>query len=133
MTDGVRVETGFVEVAGAPLVYEVAGAGPALVLLHGGLADSRMFDDQVAALARRYRVVRYELHGFGRSGMPQQPYTHHEALLGLLRHLGIDRTALLGMSLGGSIAVDFALTYPETVARSCCSRRDSAAIPRPRR
>lgn len=112
MADATPVETGFVEVSGAPLYYEVAGKGPALVLVHEGLADSHMYDDQFAALAQRYRVVRYDLHGFGRSGTPTGPYAHHEDLRALLDHLGIERTAVLGMSMGGGIAVEFALTYP---------------------
>jgi 3-oxoadipate enol-lactonase len=115
MNDAIQSDTGFVEVSGAPLYYEVAGTGPALVLLHEGIADSRMYDDQFSAFAQRYRVVRYDLHGFGRSGTPDRPYTHHEALHALLRHLSIERAALLGMSLGGSIAIDFALTYPSMV------------------
>jgi 3-oxoadipate enol-lactonase len=115
MADPIQAHTGFAEVGGAPLYYEVAGTGPALVLIHEGLADSRMYDDQFDALARRYRVVRYDLHGFGRSGTPDRAYTHHEALHGLLRHLGIDRAALLGMSLGGIVAIDFTLTYPDMV------------------
>jgi deazaflavin-dependent oxidoreductase (nitroreductase family) len=94
-----EVTTGTVEIAGAPLHYEVAGTGPALVLLHEGLADSRMYDDQFLALAERHHVVRYDLHGFGRSGVPSLPYSHHEVLRALLRHLGVDRAAVLGMSL----------------------------------
>ncbi|HEV2580269.1 MAG TPA: alpha/beta hydrolase, partial [Ktedonobacteraceae bacterium] len=107
--------TGFVEIYGAPLYYEVAGDGPALVLIHEGIADSRMYDDQFDAFAQQYRVVRYDLHGFGKSGAPEQAYTHHGALHGLLRHLGIERAALMGMSLGGITALDFALSYPEMV------------------
>jgi pimeloyl-ACP methyl ester carboxylesterase len=112
-------DTGFIEVFGAPLYYEVAGAGPALVLLHEGIADLRMYDDQFDAFARRYRVVRYDLHGFGRSGTPGQAFSHHEALRGLLDHLGIQRAALLGMSLGGTVAIDFTLTYPNRVGALC--------------
>ncbi len=104
-----------IEVGGAPLSYEVVGTGPALVLLHEGIADSRMYDDQVDALARQYRVVRYDQHGFGRSGTPTRAYAHHEDLHALLRHLGIDRVALLGMSQGAAIALDFTLTYPARV------------------
>jgi pimeloyl-ACP methyl ester carboxylesterase len=115
MSDAIQSDTGFVEVSGAPLYYEIAGTGPALALLHEGIADSRMYDDQFSALAQRHRVVRYDLHGFGRSGTPDRPYTHHEALHALLRHLSIEQAALLGMSLGGSIAIDFALTYPSMV------------------
>jgi pimeloyl-ACP methyl ester carboxylesterase len=65
MTDEIRTNAGFVEVRGAPLYYEDAGTGSALVLIHEGIADSRMYDDQFDALARHYRVVRYDLHGFG--------------------------------------------------------------------
>ncbi len=115
MTHATPEETGFVEVSGAPLYYEVAGDGPVLVLIHEGLADSRMYDDQFRVFAQRYRVVRYDLHGFGRSGTPTQPYTHSEDLGTLLDHLGIERAALLGMSLGGGIALDFAVTYPARV------------------
>src|SRR5215472_17690956 len=108
-----HTETGFVEVSGAPLYYEVAGIGSVLVLLHEGLVDSRMYDDQFGVLAQHRRVVRYDLHGFGRSGAPSQAYSHHEALRQLLDALGIERAAVLGMSMGSGIAIDFALTYPE--------------------
>lgn len=113
---GVHVpEQGFVEICGAPLYYEVAGAGPPLVLLHEGFADSRMFDEQVAAFAAHHRVIRYDRHGCGRSGVPAAPYTHHDALRALLRHLGVERTALLGLSAGGGIAIDATLAEPALV------------------
>ena len=116
MADAIGTETGFAGVAaGASLYYEMAGTGPALVLLHEGIADSRMYDDQFGAFARHYRVVRYDLPGFGRSGAPDRAYTQHEVLHSLLRHLDIERTALLGMSIGGAIAIDFTLTYPDMV------------------
>jgi pimeloyl-ACP methyl ester carboxylesterase len=85
------------------------------VLIHEGLADSRMYDDQFDVLARSCRVVRYDLHGFGRSGMPVRAYSHHGALRDLLDHLRIERAAILGMSQGGAVAIDFALTYPAMV------------------
>ncbi len=116
MADTTEVQSGGVEVAGAPLHYEVAGTGSALVLLHEGLADSRMYDEQFAALAQQHRVVRYDLHGFGQSGTPTQAYSHHAVLHALLQHLGISCTALLGMSMGGGIAIDFTLSYPEMVS-----------------
>jgi len=100
---------------GAPLYSVGAGAGHPLVLLHEGFADSRMFDDQIAALTTRYRVIRYDRHGSGRSGVPTVPYTHHDALRDLLRHLGVEQTSLLGMSTGGAVAIDFILAYPEMV------------------
>ncbi len=85
------------------------------MLIHAGLADCRMFDDQFGALSRHCQVLRYDMHGFGRSSWPDQPYTHHDALHELLDQLGIERVSLLGMSLGGGVALDFTLTYPGSV------------------
>ena len=115
MTEAQRVDTGVAEVSGAPLYYETAGVGHPLVLIHEGIADSRMFDDQFGAFAQHYRVIRYDVHGFGKSGIPAGPFSGHEALHDLLRVLGVERMYLLGMSLGGRIAIDFALTYPTMV------------------
>ena len=105
-----------IEVFGVPVFYEDSGEGSPVVLIHEGIGDSRMFAPQMAALAARHRVVRYDLPGYGRSGKPQMPYTNHEALDALLQHLDIKRTAILGMSMGGNIALDYALTYPEKVS-----------------
>jgi 3-oxoadipate enol-lactonase len=110
-----RRETGFAEVNGARLYYEVAGVGHPLVLLHAGIADCRMWDEQVDAFAERHRVVRYDLRGFGRSDMPPGPFAHHDDLRGLLRALGVARAHVLGLSLGGGVALAFALAYPEAV------------------
>jgi pimeloyl-ACP methyl ester carboxylesterase len=116
MNTEIQHRTGVVDAGGAPLSFEIAGTGPPLVLIHEGLADSRMYDDQFDALAAHHRVVRYDLHGFGRSGTPVQAYSHHAALRDLLDHLGIERSAILGMSQGGAVAIDFALTYPTMVS-----------------
>jgi pimeloyl-ACP methyl ester carboxylesterase len=115
MNGGIQIEAGYADIFGAPLYYEIAGSGPALVLLHEGFADSRMYDDQVAAFAAHHRVIRYDRHGSGRSGVPTVPYTDHHALHDLLRHLGVERAILLGMSAGGGVALDAALAYPGMV------------------
>ena len=115
MGDTANVKSGFFRVRGGNIRYELAGDGPTLVLIHTGLADSRMFDPQFHVLARSCQVLRYDLHGFGRSSWPDEPYTHHEALHDLLDHLGIQHAALLGASLGGAVALDFVLTYPDMV------------------
>ena len=105
-----------IEVFGVPLYYEVSGEGSPVVLIHEGIGDSRMFAPQMAALSARHQVVRYDLPGYGRSGKPQTPYTHHEALDALLQHLDIKQTSILGMSMGSNIALDYALTYPANVS-----------------
>ncbi len=116
---GVRAggrETGFAEANGARLYYEVAGEGPPLVLVHAGIADSRMWDEQFDAFAGRHRVIRYDLRGFGRSTMVPGPFAHRRDLHALLGFLGVERAALLGCSKGGATAIDFALEHPELVA-----------------
>ena len=115
MSQDVNSTTGFVRVCGGNLRYEMAGEGPVLVLIHSGLTDCRMYDDQFGEFAEHCRVLRYDLHGFGRSSWPEGRYTHHEALHELLGQLDIDHATLLGTSLGGGVALDFALTYPKMV------------------
>jgi pimeloyl-ACP methyl ester carboxylesterase len=107
--------TGTAEVNGARLYFEVAGAGPAVVLLHAGIADRRMWDAQFGAFADAFRVLRYDARGYGRSDFPPGPFARHDDLYGLLRHLGIDGAALVGCSMGGATAIDFALQHPEMV------------------
>src|SRR5688500_12906627 len=74
--------SGFAEVNGTRLHYESRGRGPAVVLLHGGLVDSRLWDEQMKPLSKRFRVVRYDLRGYGRSAEPSESFSHLEDLRG---------------------------------------------------
>ncbi|MCU0495102.1 MAG: alpha/beta hydrolase [Chloroflexaceae bacterium] len=111
-----EVVTGFVPVEGAQLYYEVAGRGPAVVLLHAGVADSRMWEAQFETFARQFRVLRYDQRGYGRSCTEPVSFSNRDDLLAVLRHVGIERAALIGNSRGGQIALDFALEYPTYVS-----------------
>jgi pimeloyl-ACP methyl ester carboxylesterase len=110
--------SGFVEVDGGRLWYEVAGQGPALALIHAGLWDSRAWDGQFDVFRKRYRVLRFDVRGYGRSSRPGPgvPYSHVRDLAGVLDGARIDRAAIIGNSMGGRIALDFALTHPGRVA-----------------
>jgi len=109
-------QSGVVEANGATLYYEVAGDGPPLVLIHGFALDRRMWDAQMDALAARARVIRYDLRGFGLSSAPGgQPYRHTDDLAALMDHLGVERADLVGLSLGGAVAIDFTLAFPDRV------------------
>lgn len=108
-------QTGFAEINGAKIYYEVAGEGHPLVLIHAGIADSRMWDDQFDAFAEHHLVVRYDVRGFGKSEKPPTPFSHRDDLYALLKFLEIERTYLVGVSLGGGIAIDFTLDHPKMV------------------
>ena len=102
---------------GARLAYQVTGDGPAVLLVHGFGLDMRMWDDQMEHLAARYQVIRYDCRGFGSSGPfdPAAAYTHAGDLLALLDHLGLRQAVLAGLSFGGRVVLEAALTAPERV------------------
>ena len=109
-------EAGYAEINEAKIYYEIAGSGVPLVLVHGFSLDRRMWDDQFAFLATEYRVIRYDVRGFGNStDVPVQPYSYPDDLMRLMDHIGIEAAHLVGLSMGGAIVVDFAVEHPERV------------------
>ena len=103
-------------VEGGEIVYDVAGSGPAVVLVHGAFMDRHAWDHQIASFAKQFRVVRYDIRPFGESSTPDKAYKPYDDLLRLLDHVKIDRAHLVGHSFGGTIALDFALVHPQRVA-----------------
>src|SRR5215831_11665180 len=112
-----HVQTGFAEINGTTLYYEVAGVGHPFVLIHGHLLDRRSWDDQFAVFAQRYRVIRYDQRGFGDSGLISKgvPYSDRQDLYELMKFLGIESAYLMGVSGGGSLSIDFTLEHPDMV------------------
>jgi len=113
-----QLQKGFAEVNGTSLYYEVTGEGHPLVLNHGGLVDHHLWDSQSEEFARHFKVIRYDIRGFGDSGLLKsgmEPYSMERDLHSLLQFLGIEKTYVLGLSLGGTLAIDFTLQYPEMV------------------
>ncbi|MBT9442568.1 MAG: 3-oxoadipate enol-lactonase [Acidovorax sp.] len=108
------------EIAGAPAIYYTVDGtrGPWLVLSHSLGCDVSMWDLQMPALAERYRVLRYDTRGHGRSGAGAAPYSLDE-LAGdaaqLMDHLGIEAATWIGFSMGGMIGQTFALKYPQRI------------------
>jgi pimeloyl-ACP methyl ester carboxylesterase len=97
------------------LYWEQAGDGAPLVLIHAGIADRRMWDSQMAAFAPHYRVTRFDARGFGRSEFGAGPFSFRADVIALLDALGINRAHLVGISFGGSTALEVALDYPDRV------------------
>lgn len=118
MTETNQLQTGFADVNNTRLYYEVAGTGHPLVLIHGGLVNRRLWDDQLAVFAQHYKVIRFDIRSFGDSApitAETPPYSLEEDLYSLLKFLGIEKTYVLGLSMGGAMAIDFTLMYPEMV------------------
>lgn len=111
--DPVVADAGQVAVEGGTLHYETSGSGPAVVLLHGGGLDLTMWDPQVETLSRSFHVIRYDSRGHGRSTAPMGPYSMVEDLRRVLDHLGVQQAHVVGLSMGGGVALDFASAYPE--------------------
>ncbi|MFH8747363.1 alpha/beta fold hydrolase [Streptomyces rimosus] len=114
-----EVENGTIPVENGELFYEAAGTGPegpSVVLLHGGMLDQRMWDEQFAWLVRSgLRTVRYDARGHGLSSTVDGDYANHEDLRELLDHLGIAGAILVGLSHGARVALDMALAHPDRV------------------
>ena len=111
-----QVEAGFAPVGGAKLYYETTGDGQPFVMIHAGVADSRQWNNEFIHFADRFRVVRYDLRGYGKSEPVEGEFSHMADLVGLLVHLELrGPLVLLGCSMGGGLAMDFALAHPSRV------------------
>jgi pimeloyl-ACP methyl ester carboxylesterase len=103
---------------GARLHHEIAGDGPVVTLIHPGLWDMRTWDPQFEPFVQAgYRVLRYDVRGYGASSRPEPGATYSQVgdLSALLEANEVTMTALVGCSMGGGIALDFALVHPEQV------------------
>jgi pimeloyl-ACP methyl ester carboxylesterase len=111
-----QIHSGIAKIGDDKLYYESTGEGKTLVLIHAGFVDSGMWDDQWDALAEHYNLIRYDMRGYGKSDPLTAPADRRDDLRQLLDHLNIQRAALMGCSMGGEIALDFALEFPERVS-----------------
>jgi pimeloyl-ACP methyl ester carboxylesterase len=84
-------------------------------LLHDGILHSVLWDDQVPVLAKKYKVIRYDRRGFGKSSAPEAPFSHLDDLNQLFVQLNIDKAIVFGVSAGGGWSIHLALCHPEKV------------------
>ena len=106
---------------GVKIYYEDHGHGPAILLSHGYSATCRMWNEQIAALVARHRVIVWDMRGHGESDDPTDPAAYSEALTvedmrALLHRCRIDRAVIGGLSLGGYMSLAFQLAHPEIVS-----------------
>lgn len=105
---------------GIQIAYDLYGAGPPVLLLHGGTADSTWWGDLIPSLARERTVIAMDSRGHGRSSFDHRPITYRlmaDDTLALLDHLDIASTDIVGWSDGGIIALDIALRRPDCLRR----------------
>lgn len=111
-----KIQTGLARINHASIHYEMAGEGMPFVMIHAGVADSRQWNNEFAYFSQIYRVLRYDLRGYGQSEPVDGEYNHLEDLRELLAHLEVQEPlVLMGCSMGGSLAMDLALTQPSGV------------------
>ena len=108
-------KSGVVDVGTAKLAYDEAGQGDVLVMIHGGMLTKEMWDGPFQELARSYKVVRYDARNHGRSRSEKGDFFHFKDLNALMDGLHIEKAVIMGLSMGGYVATDFALRHPEKV------------------
>lgn len=109
----------FAEIDGVRIHYQEKGAGTTLVLLHGFTSSTYSWKDVFEPLSRNFRVIAVDLKGFGFSGKPDGDYTRRaqsQLITNLLNHLRIEKSWLVGSSMGGEVALNLALANPQRVA-----------------
>lgn len=108
-----KLSSGTAAINGARINYEIAGEGQPFVMIHAGVADRRQWENEFDYFSKHFRVLRYDMRGYGKSEPVDGEYTHLGDLTALLDHLHIDGPAIfMGCSMGGGIAMNFALTNP---------------------
>jgi 3-oxoadipate enol-lactonase len=108
--------SGYAPVLNGELYYEVAGSGPTILLIHAGVADCTMWDEQIRLFSQKYQVVRYDTRGYGKSRTDNTEFSNRQDILDLLNFLGIELACVIGISRGGQIAIEFTLEHPERVS-----------------
>lgn len=98
------------------IYYEVTGSGEPIVFIHGFTLDNTMWQAQVEFFSKDYQVITYDARGFGKSSLPNGSYDHATDLRALLRHLKIKQAHVVGLSMGGRIAINLTLAHPKIVA-----------------
>lgn len=108
---------GYLQIKQTRLYYEIIGQGEPLVLLHAGIADSRMWQPQISLLAGSYQIITLDFRGYGNTIYKSDPFWHYQDVYSLLKHLKLGSVNILGCSLGGRVAIELALQYPEIINR----------------
>ncbi|MCP4140966.1 MAG: alpha/beta fold hydrolase [Chloroflexi bacterium] len=106
-----------VSINDSELYVEKAGKGDAVLFIHAGVADNRMWDKQFDFLSKTHTVIRFDMRGFGDSKMSSGLFSYHQDVAAILAYFEIKRATIIGASFGGYVAINFALSHPELVEK----------------
>jgi pimeloyl-ACP methyl ester carboxylesterase len=115
--EGQVASSGYITLGDDSIFYETKGTGEAIILIHDGILHREVWDEQFAYFAEKYKVIRYDRRGYGKSSPARGSYSHLEDLKTLFEYLDIDRATLMACSSGGALAIDLALSCPQKVSR----------------
>lgn len=110
----------YASINGLELYFEVHGAGKPLILLHGGLGVTGMFDQLLPQLSEQRQIIPVELQGHGHTSDIDRPLSFAQMaddVAALVKHLAIDKIDILGYSLGGGVALQAAIRHPESLRK----------------
>lgn len=112
----IESKSGLAEINNARIYYEISGTGSPFVMIHAGVADHRQWDNEFTHFAKQYRVLRYDMRGYGKSEPIEGEFNHLQDLTALLDEFHMDQSLILmGCSMGGGLAMDYALRHPSMV------------------
>jgi len=109
-------QSGYAPVNGIELYYATYGEGPPLIMLHGGLANTEYFGNQIPVFAKQYTVIAVDSRGHGRSSRDAKPYSYGlmaSDVVALMDYLKIPKASIVGWSDGGIIGLDIAMNHPD--------------------
>lgn len=108
-------ERGKIPVAGGELAFEAIGSGPPVLFVHSAITDGRLWDREMPRVGAHHRAVRFDLRGYGGSTPATAPFRYVDDIAAVCRHLHLERPLLVGSSMGGAHAIDYALDHPGQV------------------
>jgi pimeloyl-ACP methyl ester carboxylesterase len=114
------VKTGYAPVNGLKMYYEIHGAGEPLILLHGGVGSTEMFNEILPSLSSTRQVITVDLQAHGRTADIDRPLRYEamaDDIAALIKYLGFPKADVMGYSVGGGVAMRTAVQHPESVRK----------------
>lgn len=110
------MRSGYKNISGSKIYYEIFGLGEPLIFIHADALDCRQWDNQIEYFSNKFKTIRYDQRGFGKSDIPSDtPYSFADDLDKLMQALNISKAHLIGLSLGAAEVINFTVSHPEKV------------------